>query len=402
MDGAGNQANGGSTGPSISADGRFVAFISSAPNLVPNDTNPSYTEDAFVKDRATGEVRRVSVDSDGGQTKGVDSANIIHTAISDDGRFVAFNASLGGAVVYDRESGQVRTVGGLVVDMSGDGRFIALAGGSTDILRDLVGGDRENLPAGSRLPSLSYDARFVAHIDSEGRVAVLDRQSGETEVVGLNSSRQVIGLNNWPSISNDGRYVAFESYAPNVAPGDTPDTPDVFVRDRQTEETTLVSKDAEGKPSGGVLPQISPDGRHVVYSSSYMIGQSKLLIHDLDTGITQKVSIDSYGEDANDDVPGITGAPQDLSADGRFIVFESNATNLVEGDSNGSSDIFVHDRKAPQLGRVSVGDSGYRSLPAPGGAPGSGDETGPLLMLMGLGAMICGGLLAAGFFLRRR
>jgi hypothetical protein len=294
--------------------------------------------------------------------------------------------------------------GDVIIDMSGNGRFLAIAGASAPILLNLVSGDSEPLPAGSRLPSLSYDARFVAHIDSTGRVAVLDRQTSSTEVVGLNNAGEVIGLNNWPSVSNDGRYVAFESRAPNIVPGDSPDTPDVFVRDRQAGETILVSNDASGRPSGGVLPQISPSGRQVVYTTSYMVGQGRLLIHDLETGATERVSVNSFGEEANDAVPGVTMARQDLSADGRFVAFESNATNLVDGDTNGTTDIFVHDRMAPTAQRpaptpAAAGAAGSTpaiapwALPELGGAPDTRRDTLPpaaLIVLAGVSATLAG------------
>jgi WD40-like Beta Propeller Repeat len=336
VDSQGIEANGQSTGPSISTDGRYVAFTSSASNLVDGDNAEFTTYHAFLKDLVTGEVRRIS------SGRGVDSANVVHTAISDDGRFVAFNAP-GGAMVYDRNAGEFLGVGGLVGDMSGDGRFLAVAGFASH-LRDLTTGDSEPLPAGSRAASLSYDGRFVAHIDSEGRVAVLGRETGATEIVGVNDAGEAIGLNSWPSISNDGRYVAFQSQAPNIVAGDTLDTPDIFVRDRLAGKTILISKDANGLPSGGVLPQISANGRRIVYTSSYFAVKGRLLLHDLDTGITEKVGVNSLGEEANDSVPGVSQAPQDVSGDGRFIVFESNATNLVPDDTNGTTDIFVHDR----------------------------------------------------------
>jgi hypothetical protein len=405
VDSAGQEANGQSTGPSISADGRFVAFISGALNLLPNTPRPVIIPHAFIKDRTTGELRRVSIANDGTPKEGVDSATIIHTAISDDGRVVAFNTFNGGPAVYDRATGLVKELsGGDIIDVSGDGRYLEAVNGSMSILHDLVTGASEMLSHGGLL---SYDGKFIAHIDSEGRVAVLDRSSNTTEVVGLNNAGEAIGLNNWPSISNDGRYVAFESQAPNIAPGDTPNTPDVFVRDRQAGETILVSKDSGGRPAGGVVPQISPDGRHVVYSTSYMVGQGRLVVHDLETGATEKVSVNSFGEEANDAAPGVTFAPQDLSADGRFIAFESNATNLVDSDTNGSADIFVHDRLAPSAQRPAPTPSsaapadapapGAGVLPPLGGPPDTrGEPPSSMLMVMAGVAACLAGFVTAG------
>jgi hypothetical protein len=121
------------------------------------------------------------------------------------------------------------------------------------------------------------------------------------------------------------------------------------------------------------------------------------------TGITEKVSVNSFGEDANDSVPGVAIAPQDLSSDGRFVAFESNATNLVDGDTNSSTDIFVHDRQAPQLARTAAVDASESgSFPVLGGAPASGDTTVLLLTLIGVATTVCGVVLAAAGLVERR
>jgi Tol biopolymer transport system component len=138
--------------------------------------------------------------------------------------------------------------------------------------------------------------------------------------------------------------VAFQSDASNLSPADGNGVPDVFVRDLQDDTTILVSADASSKPAGGFLPQISSDGRDVVFSTPF--SAANLFVRDLDSGTTEKVSVNSFGEDANDSVPGVVFAPQDLSLDGRFIAFESDATNLVDADTNDATDIFVHDRQA--------------------------------------------------------
>ena len=411
VDGQGNEAAGQSTGPSISADGRYVAFISNASNLAGDASDSPTTAHAFLKDRLTGEVRRASRPDESGVPGGVDQANIIHTAISDEGRFVAFNVFNGGAAVYDRDSGDIREIPeSTFLDLSGNGRSLSYVRESTYYVHDLVDDVAEEMPPGAIPFAMSFDARDVALRDFASRIVVLDRQTGATEVVSVNGAGDAVGSSDLPSISNDGRYVAFESRAANLAPGDTPDTPDVFVRDRQIGETILVSKGADGKPSGGVLPQISAEGRHVAYVTSH--GNGILLVHDLDTGIVEKVSVNNFGEDANDRVPGVTGAPQDLSADGRFIAFESNATNLVDGDTNNNTDIFVHDREAPISQRppppTSVPSPGATvpspgtavlpgavQLPALGGEPTAGNESAPSPTLIALAATIVALILVA-------
>jgi len=163
------------------------------------------------------------------------------------------------------------------------------------------------------------------------------------------------------SISADGRYVAFESAASNLVSGDTNSFTDVFVRDRQSGTTKRVSVSSLGaqgnNDSNGA--SISADGRYVAFSSraSNLIGgdtnvTSDVFVRDRQSGTTERVSIGSGGAQAND-----ASGPASISADGRFVAFVSDATNLVSGDTNGVTDIFVRDRVSGTTERVSI-DSG--------------------------------------------
>jgi hypothetical protein len=166
------------------------------------------------------------------------------------------------------------------------------------------------------------------------------------------------------AMSSDGRFVAFDSFASNLVPGDTNGTDDIFVHDRQTGATERVSVDSAGgqaNDSSGT-PATSTDGRFVAFTSSasnLVPGDtndvSDIFVHDRQTGATERVSVDSAGGQANDR----SGASA-ISGDGRFVAFGSDSSNLVSGDTNGARDVFVHDRQSGATERVSVDSAGIQ------------------------------------------
>ena len=391
--------NGESNCPALSADGRFVAFHSLASNLVPGDTNGAV--DVFVHDRKTGKTERVSVSSDGKEG----NASSGQTSISADGRFVAFGSFASNLVagdtndacdifVHDRQTGETRKIAIplekgeeerlIMYSLSPDGRFVAFAplvpgSGTGDLsVHDLQTGETEMLsvsPNGikwdywSMGSSISAHGRYVA-FDSDAsnlvpdrngtsHIFVHDRSTGRTERVSVSS--EGIGANfqsGSPCISADGRYVAFESTASNLVPGDTNGAYDVFVRDRQTGKTERVSVPSDGAEGNGesLRATISTHGRHVVflsYASNLVPGDTNdtydVFVHDRQTGKTERASVSSNGGEANGD----SSFPS-LSADGRFVAFSSLASNLVQGDTNGVRDVFVHDRQTGKTERLSV------------------------------------------------
>jgi hypothetical protein len=167
------------------------------------------------------------------------------------------------------------------------------------------------------------------------------------------------------SVSADGTIVCFSSIASNLIPGDTNATADVFVHDRSTGVTERVSVDSAGGEANGsnYTATLSTDGRFVVFQSvaSNLVagdtnGYMDVFLHDRTTGVTERVSVDSAGAEGNGD-SGIF-PPIGVSADGQIVVFASRATNLVAGDTNGAPDVFVHDRTTGITERVSVDSSG--------------------------------------------
>lgn len=352
---AGIQGNEDSQGGESSADGRFAVFQSDATNLVPGDTGGQL--DVFVHDRQTGDTTRVSVDSAGNQGNG----DSFHPVISADGRYVGFASGATNLVagdtngwtdifVHDRQAQQT-----LRVSVSSAG---VQANGSSDAA------------------SISADGRYVAfwsHAsnlvsgDTNGceDVFVHDRQTGQTTRVSVDSAgNQGNAWSTGSSISADGRYVSFTSEASNLVSGDTNAVADVFVRDRVAGETTRLSVDsAEIQGNDASLGgSISLDGRIVAFFSGATNlvpgdtnGYADVFVRDRLYGTTTRVSLDSSGTQANSYT--LSGS---VSGDGRHVSFQSGATNLVPGDTNGKNDVFVHDRQTGQTTRASVDSSGVQ------------------------------------------
>ncbi|MBI4843176.1 MAG: PD40 domain-containing protein, partial [Nitrospirae bacterium] len=188
--------------------------------------------------------------------------------------------------------------------------------------------------------------------NESGDIFVHDCQTGQTTRVSVDSSGAQGNRNsNYPSINGDGRYVAFQSDATNLVAGDTNESGDIFVHDCQTGQTTRVSVDSSGAQGNFISYNfsISGDGRYVAFQSDATNlvagdtnGYGDIFVYDRQTGQTTRVSVDSSGTQGNHNsiYPSING-------NGRYVAFQSYATNLVAGDTNGSWDIFVYDRQAP-------------------------------------------------------
>ena len=170
------------------------------------------------------------------------------------------------------------------------------------------------------------------------------------------------GGGNSPSISADGRFVAFSSRASNFVPGDTNNNNGIFVRDRLTNTTTLVSVDSAGNLGnrGSFGASISADGRFVAFesdASNIVPGDTNstrdIFVRDTLTNTTTLVSVDSAGNQANS-----FSQDASISADGRFVAFTSRASNFVPGDTPSSRDIFVRDTLTNTTTLVSVDSAG--------------------------------------------
>ena len=344
---------------SISADGRHVAFHSFATNLVPGDVDNH--ADVFVRDRRNGTMERISVGNGGTQGDG----DSYHPAISADGRYVAFYSFASNLVPGDTN---------IMADVFVCDRY---DGSIERVSVDATGAESDGW---STYPSISADGRYAAFqsfarnlvpddTNSWYDIFVYDRQTDTIERITVDDSgSEGNGDSNYPAISADGRYVAFHSFATNLVPGDTNGWPDVFVYGRQTGTIERVSVDDDGTQGDDTSykPSISADGRYVAFQSwagNLVAGDGNheydVFVRDRQEDTIERVSVGAGGSEGDSDC-GYAA----ISADGRFVAFESNATNLVAGDTNGCTDILVYDRSDATLARVSLdrdgaqGDSG--------------------------------------------
>jgi Tol biopolymer transport system component len=349
------QGNGVSSNMSLSGDGRYLVFGSSSSNLVPGDTNNR--GDVFVYDRQTCAFDLVSVDSD--EVQGIEGA-FSAASISDDGRYVAFASLSNNLVsgdtnnnrdIFVRDRTQGTTIRVSVTsagseapgpsynpEISADGLFVAFRSESTG----LVAGDTNG-----------EDDIFVRDLmaGTTERVSVASNGAqGE--------SPGDAGVEPGPRISGNGRYVSFVAAFDNLVPGDTNGVADVFVRDRVDGTTVLVSQSTSGALADGPsdIASISADGRYVAFSSvaTNLVADdtnaaSDVFVRDLQAGSTSRVSLVNRGGEADSD-----SGEASISGDGRYVSFTSAATNLVLGDTNADIDIFVHDRTTGATRRVST------------------------------------------------
>lgn len=355
--GGGVSGNHNSGVPSISADGRYVVFQSWATDLVGGITDTNGMPDIFVKDLQTGVTQLVSIASGGGKTANNRSDNPF---ISDDGRYVGFESDATDLVV-----------GG--VD------------GNTDTdtyVRDIISGTtylasiRHNETTGvgdSWIQSISADGKKVLFqtrvtdmlqgiADSNGGwdLYVRDIGAGTTELVTINSAGNATGnmgiINTIRSeISANGRFAVWATDANNLGPADTNGAVDVYLRDLQTDATELISSNFNGNnssnDSSGLYISISANGRYIAFESfaTDLVagltddnGRGDIFIRDIVKDITKLVTIGTTGSVANSSSEKIR-----ISPNGRFVSFESNATNLVTDPVNAfDSNIYIRDTVA--------------------------------------------------------
>ena len=350
---SGAQANGHSIWPAISADGRFVAFYSEASNLVAGDANGA--RDVFVRERATGVTTRVSVSGSGAEG----NSHSFAPALSADGRLVAFHSHASNLVAADQNA--VDDVFVRDRQTGTTARVSTAAGGG-----DTNGGSYSAaLSADGRLVVFLSDASNVVAGDANGArdVFVHDRATGATSRVSISTSGTEGDLaSTAAAISADGRFVAFASFATNLVADDTNEFSDVFIRDLVAGTTKRVSVYAGSVEADGnsMRPAISADGSLVAFDSdAFNLDWTDtndvfdVYITARENGSPVRVSVD--------DSSGVgTGASERpaLSADGRFVAFTSEASNLAAGDTNGATDVFLHDRASGATSRISVDNAG--------------------------------------------
>jgi len=469
---------------SVSNDGRYIIYTSDASNLVPDDTNGQ--QDVFLTDTVSKTTTRANVDNDGNQTVLFgSSSNSSPLMISGDGNVVLFtsaaenlvdNHSKGthGAYVHNVQNKTTELmiqhgVGGVEFNnasyrfsASADGRYVTFAGVDLGVwtvrfdstypqiyMLDRVTGIytliTHTIPSfwadfaintsaltsyssvfnngqfvvftsGTHylvegdLPSIdlflydiqtdvisiiadvavnngsltsfavSADGQFITFASQKNNLVPGD-SNNLTDVFLYNTQSKIMqqlsvsntglagssdGTSSTPAISDDGKFVAFESTATNLVTGDSNARGDIFVRDIEAGETFRVSVHSNGGEADNTsrLAVISENGRYVSYLSdatnlvdSDTNNGTDVFFHDRQTGATTRVNVDSSGKQTSGTI--INGPA--LSADGQFVAFGSTATDLVEGDTNDVHDVFIHDNIGGSTIRVNLNASGEQA-----------------------------------------
>lgn len=483
---AGVPGNNHSTTARISGNGNRIAFVSAATNLVSGDTNAK--EDAFVHDLTTGQTLRVSVSSSGAQANG-ETANAIldfsgnriafvsdasnlaidlngnqwdvfvrdltlgttwiastgefgqqgwpatSMAISANGRFVGFSSrnaytsndefDTGSMFVRDLQEGITRLISGDLManepvfdsyngSLSNDGRYAAFMSYANNLVVDdnnanqdkhadifvmdrqsrkvsrasvsngggEVWGKHENPSISGNGARIAFDSTATGFgatdLNGAWDIYLRDQVAASTTLISRNSSGLAAnGSSRHPSIDAAGDTVAFMSEATDLVAGDSNNTWDVFVWSRSGPSVSRVSVSSSGAQANGYssFPRVSGDGRFVAFLSdaSNLIsgdgnGVTDAFLHDRNSGATIRVSGTSTGADGN-----AAAASVAVSDNGQLIAFSSSASNLVSGDTNGVQDVFVLDRTAGTLVRISVGSGGIQGNGHSGTVTLSGD-----------------------------
>lgn len=413
-------------GPSVSSNGRFVAFPSAASDLVAGDNNRAM--DVFLRDRrAPASTIRLPVP--GGAPPALGRA--IHPSISADGSAVAFAyvapppaavtfvppcASRPTVVLWRRATGTTEVVSffpnGTIAcpatepSVSADGRYVAFTwtgSGDTAIanrevyVRDTVAGTTvraSSNQAGSTAnadsfdPAISADGRIVAYASEASDLVAGDANkvrdvfaytmaTGSIDLVSVGGGGQANGPSEGPAVSADGGRIAFESRATNLVAGTSPNAQNVFVRDRAGGGTILVSSAPGGGAATGDSGQasISADGAIVAFASA-----APNLLASADNAILASLpeaggaGFEVYARDTvtgqtirvSDTPGGAAGGSQSLrpavAGNGRFVAFESTSALLVAGDTNKVRDVFFRDMPpAPAIGPATL-DFGTRAV----------------------------------------
>lgn len=393
---ASNGAGGdlGSYAADISPDGRYVVFLSHSQNLVPGDLGWAVRTEVYLHDRVRHTTEQVSPQRTGSPADGF---RVGSPVVSAEGRFVAFDTAAddlpaddgdieSDVFVWDRQAGTTSLVSTPPVEgleksasrnaaISDDGRIVAYTSATWSetapgLDRGVYAFDRREQTTdvvfawpdangdGISAPSLSADGRYVAFRTSTGfgtdqassSVLLHDRVTDRTEVVTERGGAAV--PSDPPAVSADGRFVAFASSSDELVAGDDNGDVDVFVRDMRTGSTEVVSRGDAGLSADGdsTAPSISADGRHVVFHSEASLSNldtdrlPDVFAFDRDTDRTTLVTKGLEVDPRTDDRQVETGS-YDASVDGqgRHVVFTTPDRLGGGRDTNRFADIYVHD-----------------------------------------------------------
>ena len=415
----GTEGNGDSYGGVISRDGSHAAFLSAADNLVPSDNNGTEL-DVFVVQLGLDIIELATVSDNGNQPEGhvtawpsISADGMEVAFMSEGGGLIDLAGTITrGVYVRDRVANTTERIAPQSLDqfddraetpyLSPDGDTLYYTAGAADLVIDdtngaldlfktqidngvterlsmptagYVGpsGPNEEIFARDRRRTVTADGRFVVftsyatNLTSSGgpierasslpEVYLHDRLTRGVTLISrpAGSPSNPDGFSSTPSISSDGRFVAFHSAHDDLVPNDDNGVLDVFVYDRQTQSISRITTDQPGVRVGGFEAYMAADGEHVAFLSDITgLGASfQAYVADLTMGTIERVSVNNSGDPANSAAAGVS-----VSGDGRYAVFESFADNLVAGDTNSKTDIFLHDRQNGITRRISVSTTG--------------------------------------------
>lgn len=366
---------------SLSADGRYVALISQATNLLGGVTDLNGVSDVFLHDRVTGATVLVSHAAGDSTTAANAGSDVVD--ISADGRWVAFRSLASNLVPGQADSNDFFDI------------FLWDRVTDTTVLVSHVTGSATTAAGGVNGPGISADGNWVTYTSSSSslvpgqdpsnpwdQVVLYERATGTNTLVSHISGSPATGgwggSSSSPQISADGLWVLYDTSAINLVPGqsDVIGTKDLFLYDRATDTNALVSHSSSSATTAAGslhIAHLSGDASYVAFESTatnLVAGQadtngtSDTFLYDRATGTN--VLISHTGASATTAANGLSG-PQGISADGRWAVFVSNATNLLSGVTHpaGTFDIFLHDRTTGTNALVSRSSS---SATTPGNA----------------------------------
>lgn len=354
---SGEQPTLGSGTTSVSSDGRYISFQSESSDLVPGDMNGKV--DVFLRDRLTNSTTRISLTSSGTESNN----HSFDPDVSDDGRYVSFRSDANNLVPNDTNGLSDAYVRDTLLSTT---------------TRVNVGPNNEQCNDVVSYPSISGDGQILS-FDTIASNMVAEDVNAFDDVFYYNAPLHQVfrvsqaavvaqGNNNShePSISQDGRYVAFYGIATNLVKGETPVTRDVYLRDMLSGTTRRVSSGQDNGPGSNhsYSPSLSANARYVAFESDATNlvsgdtnGRRDIFVQDVATGRMKRVSVGLAGAQANNH-----SYSASISSDGRFVAYRSTASNLVPGDTNLVSDIFVHDLMLGTTVRANISTTGVQAI----------------------------------------
>jgi Tol biopolymer transport system component len=364
------QANGPSSSPAISADGRYIVFASKASNLVVGDTNE--VSDIFLFDRLARTMRRLSLSSSGEQANG----SSIAPNISADGTQVVFVSWASNLLETEKQDCKTSTGNMLpcadVYLKNLETNGISLISQQSGKAGDGDSGLSPSIGMPAEAPTISSDGNKVAFYSRAENLGADSQYGGlflydqtEDQLIRVDRTpdgQPVNGASSWPTLSGDGLLLAFQTQASNLVTDDLNEQADIFVYAVEQDQLVRITTGPTGTGANGpsMMPDLSADGRWLVFRSGAdnlvigdMNGVDDIFLHDLQDGVTGLVSVSNRGVPADNasNLPSISG-------DGGSISFVSLATNLMDRGFNGTWNLYLYDRLQIELQPVVRGLNG--------------------------------------------